>query len=279
MPRSHRSKDFVRRGFTLIELLVVIAIIGILVGLSIPAVQMAREAARRIACSSKVRDFALVSLNCEASFGELPEVGSPEFLEFMEQGNVAQLMEELNPFEELELLPRMTVFQCPSMVDPENCEWPLTGQVDSKHRIDYIAVAGVFGQHDGVVKLKGSVGAKLKEITDGTSNTLLFGETLGEVSLHRRKFAIPWFYPEANFVDVALDLSSQSFVKPPPYLQRFTSKDGIKTFSFYQFSSPHPGAVNFALCDGSIQTLANSIDGSVLESLASIRGGEVVGEY
>ena len=60
------------RGFTLVELLVVIAIIGTLVGLLLPAVQAAREAARRIVCGSNLRQFGLAMLNFEAAQGRFP---------------------------------------------------------------------------------------------------------------------------------------------------------------------------------------------------------------
>jgi prepilin-type N-terminal cleavage/methylation domain-containing protein len=64
-----------RRGFTLVELLVVIAIIGILVALLLPAVQAAREAARRTACKNHVRQLALASLVHEDAVGIFPSGG------------------------------------------------------------------------------------------------------------------------------------------------------------------------------------------------------------
>ena len=69
----------IRNGFTLVELLVVIAIIGILVGLLLPAVQAAREAARRMQCGNNVKQLALAFHTYESSFRAIPRTGTPAF--------------------------------------------------------------------------------------------------------------------------------------------------------------------------------------------------------
>lgn len=72
---DHTNSNTYRRGFTLVELLVVIAIIGILVSLLLPAVQKAREAARRLQCSNQVRQMGLGILNLESSHRHFPTGG------------------------------------------------------------------------------------------------------------------------------------------------------------------------------------------------------------
>ncbi len=123
-----------RSAFTLVELLVVIAIIGILVGLLLPAVQAAREAARRMQCSNNLKQIALATHNYESTFKRFPALtGSSSFspqarvLPFIEQANLQRLIDfnqplfvgpawaaQLNPLFNQATGTVVPVFLCPS---------------------------------------------------------------------------------------------------------------------------------------------------------------------
>lgn len=153
MNRSLPSPISAHRGFTLVELLVVIAIIGILVGLTLPAVQMAREAARRAQCQNNLSNIGLALINFEGSKGSLPpavdwtnigpNAANYDTNHFTWIAKILPEMEQANLYENLNfklyaedsanssnfasLQAQLELLECPS--DPENGDSQATGGI------------------------------------------------------------------------------------------------------------------------------------------------------
>lgn len=210
-PRIEEKNMRVRRpasGFTLVELLVVIAIIGILVGLLLPAVQAAREAARRMQCTNNLKQITLAMHNYHDTYRTFPYGAVGRFgssmpvtdlfisafsstLPFIEQGNLQNLYNFNVPWERqppLVASTKVPAFACPS----SGGENPVT---DAEFAAAGFPVGGTFGvtnyllckgvnykwcnQPNSLVgKGMFDIGLKTRmgDITDGTSNTLCVGE-------------------------------------------------------------------------------------------------------
>lgn len=187
-----------RRGFTLVELLVVIAIIGVLVALLLPAVQAAREAARRTQCINNLKQFGLAMQNYESAKQVIPggsegTIGGEEgytsvhtlLLPFFEQGQLLALYDRSKgPFEDENFLAgshQPTVFLCPSEMNHRgtlgtdlgwtNYHANSGSWVKLKKEWD-----GVFGPDEEIQGYPGLGPLPFKKITDGLSNTAAFSE-------------------------------------------------------------------------------------------------------
>lgn len=195
-----------RRAFTLVELLVVIAIIGILVALLLPAVQAAREAARRSECTNNLKQLSLAIHNYHDAFQRFPAAGTnghsvhSRILPYIEQGNIYNLVRfdrSINdPLNDVPRFTRVGAFLCPS--DPDKLPTLLGG------RTNYVANMGVnimystsdpshpnFGKPEfngpfdfggattsgaSSSMLGGNAGRGFRDVLDGTSTTALFSE-------------------------------------------------------------------------------------------------------
>nr|MDQ3333114.1 DUF1559 domain-containing protein [Planctomycetota bacterium] len=191
----HHKNPRRRGGFTLIELLVVIAIIAILIALLLPAVQQAREAARRIQCKNNLKQVGLALHNYADTHGGFPPVsvmplgqtfqpwsGHARLLPFIEQANLANLIDwDVSPeftSNPIAAKTRVAIYMCPSEINdrervtPTLIHYPLNYSFNEGTWFIYDPVSGRVG--DGAFHPNKAF--RPADITDGLSNTLAAAE-------------------------------------------------------------------------------------------------------
>jgi len=184
----------VQRGFTLVELLVVIAIIGTLVVLLLPAVQAAREAARRSACQSNLKQLGVALLNHESAKRKFPPVclisatqlsdsfsAQAYLLPYMEQSSVANLIDFTKSFT---LQPQVTAARIPLFICPSETNTKPNESVPgiTHQPLNYGVSCGTWFQFDPPSAQTGNgsfavnMEMRVRDFTDGTSKSVGFAE-------------------------------------------------------------------------------------------------------
>lgn len=203
-PLNPRPKRL-RPAFTLVELLVVIAIIGVLVGLLLPAVQSAREAARRMSCSNNMKQIALAVHNYESSFKVIPAMtGSSSFsvqariLPFLEQAGLEDLinyelpllvgppwMARYNPVQRRAIETVVPTYLCPSDIGESQFNTTFADGTDGfTGGLSYMFSygSGTETNYDDRYPTDGMVWtdswAGFRDCLDGTATTVLLAETV-----------------------------------------------------------------------------------------------------
>ena len=306
-------------GFTLVELLVVITIIGILIALLLPAVQSAREAARNAQCMNNLKQVGLALQMHSQQKGELPwgrvenrETWALMILPYLEQENLHSLWdfdkEYYHQSDEF-LTSVVPTYFCPTRrragsapaqsisgdhnedkTDDDHVPGPLADYACSSGSTherngkiahadyslprhvednpnfpsDHVRTTGLFIY--GVTNRKLGTPLTFTDCRDGLSNTVLVGEK---------------HIPEGKFGIVSYDGSTYNgdhgSARRPAGISAPLAKGPRDTG--YRFGSYHPGVCNFVLGDGSVRSIAVSIDATTLNRLADRSDGQPIGQF
>lgn len=306
-----------RTAFTLIELLVVIAIIAVLIALLLPAVQQAREAARRTQCRNNLKQLGLALHNYHDVHGRLPitqyeSQPSGDYLTLsswtrliLPQIDLATITSNWNEAYNFSVGPNatlnktpITVYKCPSSPAPAVGTWNADGQqlfdADSSGKYlggicEYSASSNTQISIDATLNGTGmmdydktkDVSKRFRDITDGLTNTFMVGEVSGGAPLY--------------LVTKQLDGTLTQKI-------RFHNWAGQNRISFRNYNangtaggrclvncfggaggsnlfSWHTGGAHVTLGDGSVRFISDNIDFQTMCRLVTCQDGQVIGDY
>jgi prepilin-type N-terminal cleavage/methylation domain-containing protein/prepilin-type processing-associated H-X9-DG protein len=332
-----------RGGFTLIELLVVIAIIGVLVGLLLPAVQKVREAANRMSCTNNLKQLGLAMHNYEITYTFFPGMDAAlggwsalaRSLSYIEQDTLGKQIDftqllflgnapffTLNPAYVQVAGTRVKTFLCPS--DPNGTNVLYTDNVITPTApmagTNYVANmgSGMGTNYDHRAATDGLfwLGSRLsiRDITDGTSNTMLISETLlgpgtdltgpysslSAATVQRVYASVSGSHtPLSAGNGVTPALNSNEYQTATSWKGNrggswaWTSLQGAMYDAFlppnaatpdvsahgqgfFSARSLHAGGVNVCFADGSVRFITNSIATNTWQWMSTRAGGEII---
>lgn len=253
-----------RPGYSLIEFLVAVAVLAVLAGLTLAAVQRVRESAKRAECQNRLRQAGLAVFGYEAAAGRLPPGAIqgpfdplavpagvshgfwPLLLPNLGEGALATRYRLDVPFDHPTNAPvvaaRIPTLTCPNTTWPADPAWGPAdfGPVEVNPFLADLGAIDPASSFESALPVNGT--AKLTDITDGASHTILLIEAGGRPGL-------PWASP-----DVLVQLRQV-------------------------FGRPHRGGVNAGFADGSVRFVPESAGLRVLARLCTRAGGEPVGEW
>jgi len=267
-----------RHGFTLVELLVVIAIIGILVALLLPAVQAAREAARRMQCSNNLKQIGLSFQLYHDTFKQFPWAGrnyprvccnssirdywtwAYYILPYLEQQTLVD-----QPSDAVVYATPVSTLYCPTRRAPKLYR--------NTSRLDFAGNSGSSTNKthlDGILEESNRIRIGMFSVTDGTTNTIL----VGEKQLDPRQLGGGGTLYDDNepFVNTGWESDIVRQGSSPPR----KDKDHATRRPYDLFGSSHPSGANVVMVDGSVHHIAWEIDATTFRNLCVRHDGNPV---
>ncbi len=277
-------------GFTLIELLVIIAIIAILTALLLPAVQQAREAARRSSCKNNLKQIGLAIHNYHDTDNLLPMAthwrgkfysAFTAILPHMEQN---PLFDRYDPNVAYRnngnvIGQKVEAYLCPTMNFPRAVPNAACGEfmAPASYAVNTGSLSAWGPVHNGPIIGHDKGKTRLRDITDGTSNTMMVGEL--NYGLKNYRFSSGPCRGQFRGGVPAWGIGYPGFSMATT-VGVYNSDRLITRFNEYQtFRSDHPGGAHFCFVDGSVRFIGENIDANLLDALATRAGGEVVSGY
>lgn len=304
-----------RSGFTLIELLVVIAIIAVLISLLLPAVQQAREAARRTQCKNNLKQIGLAVHNYEGTHRRLPSCGegtdystSPpstwwgphslfsQILPYLDQSNTYQQFDFRLVYNASPANIAASKQAIPSFVCPSDSWRPSATDLAGYGCTDYAAsfyvdIDPVTGLRNTALRVDGVITRdcrRLSDVTDGLSQTVLVVEDSGrdERVQPGNVYLDPvdgqprrdwrWAEPDASAIGISKVINNNKFPLGGPASCPWTMNNcGV----FEEIFSFHAGGAQVLLGDGSVRFLNENLGVPTLRALITLNKGEVIGEF
>lgn len=291
-----------QKAFTLVELLVVIAIIGILIAMLLPAVQAAREAARRMSCSNNLKQMGVAIHNYASTYSDRLPYGNvangrhalfTTLLPYLELNGVYEgCQTDGLAFDDPMRYEVVAAYICPTYAGASVFlagTSPNNNELQEAALTTYQGVGGTLRSGVDVVVSEGSGNMSLNgifrwhrqvslgDVTDGTSNTLMIGEFV-----HRDWDPIAEFtvYPGCvrgwilgDFSDAIATYTFKVIQHPINLKCARNSTD--KKFNHLPMGSEHPGGAQFTLADGSVRFINEDAELEVVQNMATVSGGEV----
>jgi prepilin-type N-terminal cleavage/methylation domain-containing protein/prepilin-type processing-associated H-X9-DG protein len=275
MIRSAHSSGS-HRGFTLIELLVVIAIIAVLIALLLPAVQQAREAARRSQCKNNLKQIGLAMQNYHDAAKGFPSglinfIGNPP----CPAATTNRLWGGLTP-----LLPYIDLAPVYKELNPTNhCNMPAPGTLFNGKALLQTPMpafqcpsdsgSGTNPYHEGYSKSSYNVSeqvafnnsfVRLQDIKDGSSNTLMHAERRFELDPVGKRYSSGIVWGRSNVTDAGSKFRVNWPINfPSPVTSTTNAASGDAGCVRHGVSSPHTGGAHVLMCDGTVRFLNQSI--------------------
>ncbi len=307
----------VRKGFTLIELLVVIAIIAVLIALLLPAVQQAREAARRSQCKNNMKQLGLAIHNYHETLNTLPlatagSVSKPNWrvflLPYIDQAPLYNKLDMTSgDFSGLTganaVLCGVTVqlFTCPSTPLPtNNTAIPNNPATKNSQTHRYIGISGAYpdpaGRNTTECNTAGSYGStycknglvvpylitRLRDCTDGTSNTMIVAEQSGSVNNTdlSNNYYSGWSGSGGTAPPGDTHWGAGNTAVRYPINQKTSAAGADQTYTGNTIlNSYHVGGIHVLMTDGAVRFVSDNINFTTLTQIACKDDGMVVGEF